>query len=80
VVTTGGSTLHAAETLRQAGAHVVGVVVLVDRLEGGAEALARSGLEMMSMYTRHDFIEDAQLASTLSDTVTDVDTKLPTFE
>lgn len=80
VVTTGGSTMHAVEMLRQAGANVVGVVVLVDRLEGGAEALSNSGLELMSLYTRHDFVEDSPLASTLSDTVTDVDLKLPKFD
>jgi orotate phosphoribosyltransferase len=39
VVTTGGSTLKAAEKLRFAGHEVVGVVALVDRLEGGREAI-----------------------------------------
>ena len=69
VITTGGSTLAAVETLRQAGAEVVGVVVLVDRLEGGAEAIQRSGLEVVSLYTRHDFIEpDSPLSTTMVDT------------
>jgi orotate phosphoribosyltransferase len=72
VITTGGSTLRAAETLRQAGANVMGVVVLVDRLEGGAEALQSAGLEVVSLYTRHDFVEDeAVLSRTLSDTTID---------
>ena len=35
VITTGGSTLKAVEKLGQAGVKVVGVVALVDRLEGG---------------------------------------------
>jgi len=76
VVTTGGSTMRAVESLREAGANVVGVVVLVDRLEGGAEALASSGLELMSLYTRQDFVEDNPLAATLTDTLTDVDVTL----
>ncbi|HZO12032.1 MAG TPA: orotate phosphoribosyltransferase [Polyangiaceae bacterium] len=67
VITTGGSTLQAVQTLRQEGAEVVGVVVLVDRLEGGAETLAKAGLETISIYTRHDFIEEAPLSRTLSD-------------
>ena len=40
VVTTAGSTLQAIEAVQGAGATVVAVVCLVDRLEGGAEKLA----------------------------------------
>lgn len=69
VCTTGGSTLAAAKVLREAGASVVGVVVLVDRLEGGLEALQREGLEVVAIYTRHDFVEDVgPLSATLGDT------------
>jgi orotate phosphoribosyltransferase len=68
VCTTGGSTLAAVQVLRNAGATVVGVVVLVDRLEGGLENLQREGLEVVALYTRHDFVEDiAPLSATLSD-------------
>jgi orotate phosphoribosyltransferase len=67
VVTTGGSTLKAAETLRAAGAEVVGVVVLVDRLEGGAEALDDAGLIMVSLFTRLDFVDPSPLSSTMAD-------------
>jgi orotate phosphoribosyltransferase len=68
VITTAGSTLQAVEILRSVGAQVVGVVVLVDRLEGGAEALAGAGLPVFALYTRHDFIdEDSPLSKTLSD-------------
>ena len=38
-----------------------------DRLEGGAENLSRAGLETVSIYTRHDFIDEAPLSRTLSD-------------
>lgn len=69
VITTGGSTARAVTQLREAGAEVVGVVALVDRLEGGVENLQREGLEVFSVYTRHDFMaHDVVLTSTLSDT------------
>lgn len=56
VITTGGSTLKAVDKLRQVGAEVVGVVVLVDRLEGGREAIEAAGLTVTSIFTRDDFI------------------------
>jgi len=50
--TTGGSVLTAVEALRQAGALVVGVAVIVDR---GAEAAVRDvGLPYRSAYTLAD--------------------------
>ncbi len=58
VITTGGSTLKAVEKLKQVGATVVGVVALVDRLEGGAEAIRAAGLPLVSICTRRDFIPD----------------------
>jgi orotate phosphoribosyltransferase len=42
VVTTGGSTIQAIEAVRGAGHDVVGVVAVLDRLAGGAEAIARA--------------------------------------
>jgi len=56
VVTTGGSTLKAAEKLRDAGYPVVGVVALVDRLEGGRAAIEAAGLVLRALYSRTDFI------------------------
>ena len=58
VITTGGSTLKAAEKLRAAGFAIAGVVALVDRLEGGREALKGAGLTVTALYTRRDFIAD----------------------
>lgn len=55
VVTTGGSVLQAVEAARARGCTVKTVVAIVDREEGGAEALAKEGLELVSLYTRHDF-------------------------
>jgi orotate phosphoribosyltransferase len=42
VVTTGGSTLQAIEAVRGAGLTVIGVTAVLDRLAGGAEAIARA--------------------------------------
>lgn len=56
VVTTGGSSLKAVETLRQAGAEVVGIVALVDRQEGGAETIRAAGLTLVTLATRADFV------------------------
>lgn len=58
VTTTGGSTLKAVEKLRAAGYAVAGVVTLVDRLEGGREAIEAAGLPLVAIYTRRDFIPD----------------------
>ncbi len=56
VVTTGGSSRKAAELLRASGAEVVAVAALVDRLEGGAEALRDAGLAFSALCTRADFM------------------------
>jgi orotate phosphoribosyltransferase len=42
VVTTGGSTLRAIEAVRDAGHEVCGVVAILDRMAGGAEAIRRA--------------------------------------
>lgn len=58
VVTTGGSTLKAVAKLQEAGVQVVGVIALVDRLEGGADAIRDAGLPLVSLTTRRDFIPE----------------------
>jgi len=58
VITTGGSTLRAVEKLRAAGYAIAGVVALVDRLEGGREAIESAGIALASIFTRRDFIPD----------------------
>ena len=50
--TTGGSVLSAVEALREAGAEVVGVVVIVDR--GAREAVEAAGLPYRAAYTLAD--------------------------
>jgi orotate phosphoribosyltransferase len=56
VVTTGGSTLKAAEKIAEAGFVVDRVVALVDRSEGGRAAIEAAGFAFSSLYTRADFV------------------------
>lgn len=58
-VTTGGSTLRALEAVRRAGFEVAGVVAVVDRLEGGAAAIADAGVRFTALYDRTDFMGPA---------------------
>jgi orotate phosphoribosyltransferase len=58
VVTTGGSSLKALEVLKAAGCEVAGIVALVDRLEGGREAIEAAGVQLITIATRRDFIPD----------------------
>ena len=55
VVTTGGSAIKAVKKLRDAGYIVERVVALVDRQEGGAEAMKEEGLELRSSFKLEDF-------------------------
>jgi orotate phosphoribosyltransferase len=55
VVTSGASTLKAIERSRQEGLHVLGVVALVDRQEGGKEAVEAAGVPLRSLFVRSDF-------------------------
>ena len=58
-VTTGGSTLRAVQAVRDAGFEVLGVIAVVDRLEGGAAAIRDAGVTFSSLYDRTDFMGDA---------------------
>ena len=55
VVTTGGSSLKAIERLEEAGIKVEGVIAIVDRMEGGAEAFQSRGYTLRSLLTIKDF-------------------------
>ena len=55
VVTTGGSSIKAVEKLRDAGYIVEKVVALVDRQEGGEEAMKEAGLELVSIFKLPEF-------------------------
>ncbi|MDQ6611755.1 MAG: orotate phosphoribosyltransferase, partial [Gemmatimonadota bacterium] len=56
VITTGGSALKAVAAVTAAGGIVVGVLALVDRQEGGREALEASGLHVKSLATAAEIV------------------------
>jgi orotate phosphoribosyltransferase len=59
VVTTGGSTMHALDKLRDEGRQVVGVVSVLDRLAGGAEAIEQAaGAPYVALTTIDDVYPD----------------------
>jgi orotate phosphoribosyltransferase len=55
VVTTGASTLRAIERFREAGHEVLHAIGIVDRLEGGREAVT-AHVPMTTLFTRRDFL------------------------
>ena len=55
VVTTGGSTVRALEACRAEGICPVHVICLVDRQEGGREAIENAGVTFSSIFTRTHF-------------------------
>jgi uridine monophosphate synthetase len=60
VVTTGGSILTAIQTLKEAQLVVKDVVVLVDRLQGGRQALAAEGLQLHAVLTIDEIVDTLQ--------------------
>jgi orotate phosphoribosyltransferase len=56
VVTTGGSALKAIERCRIERLEVVGCFALVDRDEGGREAIEATGVPLDALFTRKDFL------------------------
>jgi orotate phosphoribosyltransferase len=56
VITTGGSALKAAKAVAAAGGIVVGVLALVDREEGGREAIEADGYSVRSLVRASDIL------------------------
>ncbi len=56
VITTGGSSLRAVESLRKEGFNVLGIIALVDRDEGGKQTIEAAGIKCMSVFTAHDLL------------------------
>jgi len=56
VITTGGSALRAVEAIRAGGGIVAGVLALVDREEGGHEALVGAGLPVVALARASDIV------------------------
>lgn len=55
VVTTGASTLKAIERVRAEGLEPIGAFAIVDRQEGGREAIEVAGVPVAALFTRGDF-------------------------
>ena len=55
VVTTGGSSIKAVQKLREAGYVVDRVVAIVDRQEGGEDAMMEEGLKLYSLFKLKEF-------------------------
>jgi orotate phosphoribosyltransferase len=56
VITTGQSALKAIEAIQAAGGSIVGVFALVDREEGGREAIERAGHRVISLTNSQELI------------------------
>jgi orotate phosphoribosyltransferase len=57
VITTGGSTMKAIGRARKCGLKVLGVVVLIDRQEGGREAIESFGVPVSTLLTKEEIFE-----------------------
>ena len=57
VITTGKSTIEAITRSQQAGLEIVKVIALIDRQEGGKEAIAAIGYQLTSIITREEVME-----------------------
>jgi len=66
VLTTGGSILRAARALREVGLVPVGATVVVDREQGGAEALAEAGLWLRSVLKITELMENLKKLGLIS--------------
>lgn len=56
VITTGGSARRAIDAVRAAGGEVAGVLALVDRDEGGRQAIEALGLPVIALVVRSDIV------------------------
>ncbi|MDH4027910.1 MAG: orotate phosphoribosyltransferase [Nitrospirota bacterium] len=54
VVTTGGSTIKAIDRAKNCGLKIAGVIVLIDRQEGGIEAIESLGVTVRTLLTKED--------------------------
>ena len=52
VITSGGEAIRAAQRLTEVGAHVIGILGVVDREQGGPERIAEAGFVFTALYTR----------------------------
>jgi orotate phosphoribosyltransferase len=60
-ITTGNSAMRAARAIRDAGGEIIGILALVDREEGGREALETEGFRVIALTRASDIL--AQMPS-----------------
>lgn len=59
VVTTGASTLKAIERVRAHGCRILKAVCLIDRAEGGRDAITQAGVELDAVFTLQDLLSES---------------------
>jgi orotate phosphoribosyltransferase len=58
VITSGGSALKAAQAAQEFGLNVIGVLGVIDRLEGGQAAFEAKGIPLLTLLTMRDFPQE----------------------
>jgi orotate phosphoribosyltransferase len=59
VITTGGSLLQAVDALRDQAVEIVEALAVVDREEGGRQAIEERGLDVHALFVRSEFVAPA---------------------
>lgn len=57
VITSGSSALRAIDAIEEAGGRILGVVAVVDRMEGGREAIQERGYDVVSLITKTELLK-----------------------
>lgn len=58
VITTGNSAIQAIDAVEQAGGIVLGVLAVVDRNEGGRDAIKTKGYDVIALVTKDELLRD----------------------
>ena len=58
VITTGGSTLKAIDAIEREGGKIAFCLVLVDREEGGRQAIEARGIHVVSLFSRSSLLDE----------------------
>lgn len=61
VITTGGSSIKAIDRAKKCGLEILGVAVLIDRQEGGREAIEALGIPVQVLLTKEEIFESYQI-------------------
>jgi orotate phosphoribosyltransferase len=63
IVTSGGAAIHAVDALRAAGLECRTAVCVVDREEGGVDALARKAVRLRALFRASEVVEPGKVAA-----------------